>query len=282
MILNIISQSVPSKEDVDSVIELTASKVVDDLKALSMTLYLVEEKEIVFKFVYFSPILWANNASLEQKFEDKKQKLLALRLPLETGLVGEVIATGESNFFCLDEDGPEKMLDLSKNTEFAVTSMLTVALKSDCRIIGAIQVLNKEPASDGSPRAFTRANLMCLEEVGGYTSALLLRMLDSNYKINEEDAARYISNYTDTPLVTDESDLSFDKTLLARVGADIIRTTNVLPYKLTSKNHVAVLMKNPLDITNREAFSLKTSLSIDEVWVASASLMDTLIKRYCH
>ena len=59
LLIKVISKPAPSKEDVNTVIELTASKVVEALQAQSMTLYLVEGGEIAFKQVYYSPTLWA-------------------------------------------------------------------------------------------------------------------------------------------------------------------------------------------------------------------------------
>ena len=51
LLIKIISKPAPSREDVNSVIELTASKVVEALQAQSMTFYLVEGNDIVFKQV---------------------------------------------------------------------------------------------------------------------------------------------------------------------------------------------------------------------------------------
>ena len=42
LLIKVISKPAPSREDVNTVIELTASKVVESLQAQSMTLYLVE------------------------------------------------------------------------------------------------------------------------------------------------------------------------------------------------------------------------------------------------
>jgi type IV pilus assembly protein PilB len=58
LLLKVISKPQPSREDVDSVVELTAGKVVDMLEAQSMTLYLVEGRQIAFRHVYYSPSLW--------------------------------------------------------------------------------------------------------------------------------------------------------------------------------------------------------------------------------
>src|SRR5690349_22148346 len=86
LLIKIISKAAPSREDVNSVIELTASKVVEALQAQSMTFYLVEGNEITFKSVYYSPTLWAENAPLEVKLQETSAKLLALKLPLGTGV----------------------------------------------------------------------------------------------------------------------------------------------------------------------------------------------------
>ena len=61
LLIKVISKPAPSREDVASVIELTASKVVEALQAQSMTFYLVEGNEIAFKQIYYSPTLWAGD-----------------------------------------------------------------------------------------------------------------------------------------------------------------------------------------------------------------------------
>lgn len=99
LLIKVISKPAPSREDVNSVIELTASKVVEALQAQSMTLYLVEGNDIVFKQIYYSPTLWAKDPPLEKKLQETAAKLLTLKLPLGTGVVGKVIASGEPVFF---------------------------------------------------------------------------------------------------------------------------------------------------------------------------------------
>src|SRR3954463_6757888 len=95
LLIKVISKPAPSREDVASVIELTASKVVEALQAQSMTFYLVEGNDIAFKQVYYSPTLWAAAPAKEKEFQETSAKLLALKLPLGTGNVGKVIANGE-------------------------------------------------------------------------------------------------------------------------------------------------------------------------------------------
>src|SRR5215216_1094299 len=94
LLIKVISKPAPSRADVSSVIELTASKVVEALQAQSMTFYLVEGNEITFRHVYYSPTLWAKDPAQEKTFRATTDKLLSTKLPLGTGIVGKVIATG--------------------------------------------------------------------------------------------------------------------------------------------------------------------------------------------
>ena len=274
LLLKILSKTTPTKEDLDSILELTATKIIDDLKAQSVTLYLIENDQIAFKYIYYSPTLWEAQPELEKKFEAKKEELLKLRIPLGTGLVGKVIQTGESDIFNKIENS-EELLDLSKNTDFDITSMITVPLK-DQRVIGAIQILNKE--GDPEKPYFDKSDLNYLQELAEYTSALLLRILDPSYEINELDTARYISNFTDCKLVTREDELDIDERFASSLPGDLVQQTGIFPYKRLEDNSISVLMKNPLDFQSREAFALKTQLSIDEVIVVPTSLFDRLFK----
>ena len=274
LLLKVISKSTPTKEDLDSIIELTATKVIDELEAQSITLYLVENNQIAFKYVYYSPSLWENQPGLEEKFQEKREQLLKLRIPLGTGLVGKVIQTGESNIFNINENNDELY---NLNTNFDVTSMITVPLK-DQRVIGAIQVLNKEP--NASKKFLDQNDLETLQEVAEYTSALLLRIIDPNYTLGDLDTARYIASFTETELLTDENSLEVDERLLESVGSSIVHLTGIFPYHRCDDRSVAVLMKNPLDYQNRESFTLKTQMMIDQVTVTPASLFDRLCRLY--
>src|SRR6185295_17504738 len=157
LLIKIISKPAPSKEDVSSVIELTASKVVEALQAQSMTFYLVKGNEIAFKQVYYSPTLWAGDAAKEKKFQETAAKLLTLRLPIGKGIVGKVVETGEPVFFRNTQSQAPFMSSMAQTTGFEVRSMLTVPLKTTITL-GAIQVLNKEMAA-GTDGEFTEKDL---------------------------------------------------------------------------------------------------------------------------
>lgn len=278
LLIKVISKPAPSREDLDSVIELTASKVVEALQAQSMTFYLVEGNDIAFKHIYYSPTLWGKDKAKEMQFQETRDKLLALKLPLGTGNVGKVIKSGEPLFFTNNGPDADSLMSMAKTTGFEVTSMLTVALKTNI-VIGAIQVLNKEPAA-GTDGQFTDKDLTLLQEVAEYSSTLIQRMVDPKFQLDADDTARFIAKLTDLPLVTQIEDIEIDEKLVEVTGDAIMRREGVFPHKQVSPNSVAVLMTNPLDYAKREAFSQATDMYIEEVRVVSATLFENLLKKF--
>jgi type II secretory ATPase GspE/PulE/Tfp pilus assembly ATPase PilB-like protein len=278
LLIKIISKPAPSREDVASVIELTASKVVEALKAQSMTLYMVEGNDIVFKQVYYSPTLWKDDPAKEKKFKEMETKLLQLKIPVGTGIVGKVIQTGEPVFFRKTESQSEVMAAMAKTTGFEVRSMLTVPLKTTITL-GAIQTLNKE-TSEGTDGEFTDADLKLLQEVAEYSSALIHRMIDSKYQVAPDDTARFVSRLTDLPLVKNIDFLEIEEKLVETIGDAVIRREGVFPLKRLGPESASVVMINPLDYAKREAFTRATDLNIDEVRVVSATLFEALVKKF--
>ncbi|GAB5559600.1 MAG: hypothetical protein SynsKO_12470 [Synoicihabitans sp.] len=276
LLIKVIAKPAPSREDVTSVIELTASKVVEALAAQSMTLYLVEGNDITFRHVYYSPTLWSSDPGKEAQFKETEEKLLALKLPLGTGNVGKVIESGEPLFFTAD--GPDSDSLKNMNTGFDVRSMLTVPLKGNVNI-GAIQVLNKEPHA-GTDGQFTENDLQLLQEVAEYSATLLQRMMDPKFELSADDTAKFIARLTDTPLITSEEEIEIDEKLVEVVGDAVIRREGIFPHKQISPSTVAVLMSNPLDYAKRDSFQMATELTIEETRVASATFIESLVKKF--
>ena len=278
LLIKVISKPAPIREDVASVIELTASKVVEALQAQSMTFYLVEGNEIAFKQVYYSPTLWAGDPAKEKKFHDTAAKLLTLKVPIGKGIVGKVVETAEPVFFRNSDSQAPFMASMAQTTGFEVRSMLTVPLRTTITL-GAIQVLNKE-MSAGTEGEFTERDLALLKEVAEYSSTMIHRMVDPKFVPNAEDTARFVSKLTDLPLVTKIEEIEIDEKLIEVIGDAVIRREGIFPHKRMSPNSVAVLMTNPLDYAKRESFSQTTESSIEEVSVISATLFETLLKKY--
>jgi type IV pilus assembly protein PilB len=277
LLLKVISKPQPTREDVESVVELASAKVIEAIEAQSMTVYLLEDKQIAFKYVYYSPTLWEDFPEREEEFENRRKSLLKMRLPEGTGIVGQVIRTGEPSFYSFDADG-DSIHVLHRNTGFEITSMLTVPLLGSKGPIGALQVLNKEPFADDD--YFTEENLALLTEVAEYTAPLIQRMIDAGYKIEDRESAKFVARYTENRLVTDASEISVDENVITTVGEAIIRRTQILPYKRVGPTSVAVLMTNPLDYPSRENFQNTTDFRIDEIAVAPLSLIESLLKQY--
>ncbi len=276
LLIKVISKPAPSREDVNTVIELTASKVVESLQAQSMTLYLVEAGEIAFKQVYYSPTLWGTDKAKETQFKETQRKLLALKLPAGTGNVGKVIQTGEPLFF--SGKGPDAASLKKMEVGFEVNSMLTVPLKTNI-VIGAIQVLNKEPSA-GTGGQFTPKDLSVLMEVAEYSSTLIQRMLDPKFQLGPEDTAKFVSKFTELPLVTKVDEHEVDDKVVTMIGDAVIRREQVFPVKKVGTNGVSVFMVNPLDYAKRESFQQATELHIEDVRVIPANLLDELLKKY--
>jgi type IV pilus assembly protein PilB len=278
LLIKIISKPQPSKEDVTSVIELTASKVVEALQAQSMTLYIVEGNDIAFKQIYYSPSLWNDDPKKEKKFKEMQEKLLQLKIPVGTGVVGKVIQTGEPVFYQNSDAQAPVMQSMAKTTGFEVKSMLTVPLKTTITL-GAIQTLNKE-FSAGTNGEFTEADLKLLAEVAEYSSALIHRMIDPKFQLGPDDTARFVSRLTDLPLVTKIEEIEIDDKLVETTGDAMIRREGIFPHKSLGPGSVAVLMTNPLDYAKRESFTQATELSIDEVRVVSGTLFEQLVTKF--
>ena len=204
---------------------------------------------------------------------------VALRLPLGTGVVGKVISTSEPVFYRNSDSQAPFMSSMAKSTGFEVRSMLTVPLKSNGKVIGAIQVLNKEHTA-GTDGEFTDKDLLLLKEVAEYSAALLQRMLDPKFELSADDTAKFIAKLTDLPLITKIEEVEVDDKLLEVIGDALIRREGIFPNKRCSPNSVAVLMANPLDYAKRESFTQATEMSIEEVRVVSATLFEALLKKF--
>ncbi len=276
LLRKILSNPAPGREELDSVIDLTATKVVDQLRCQAMTLYLVEGDQIAFKHVYYSPTLWGGEKIKELQFKQAAQKLLQLRLPKGTGNVGKVIETGQPLFF--SSQGPEAASLKKMNTSFEVHSMLTVPLKTNI-VLGAIQVLNKELQA-GTNGQFEQKDLALLLEVAEYSATLIHRTLDPKFQLSPEDTARFVAKFCDLPLVTRIEELEIDEKLVAATGDGVIRREGIFPIKKTGDKTVAVLMANPLDDARKEAFQRAVVLTVDDVQVAPVTLIEQLLKKY--
>lgn len=276
LLLKIISKTQVQNDDIDSIIELTASKIVHLLQAQSMTFYLVQGDKIRHKYIYHSPTL-QDIPEKAEKIAEIKQKLLEQEFPIGTGIVGKCIENQQPAFFSSSRKNTRPVFNPASETGFEIYSMLTVPLIGN-RCIGAIQVVNKE--LDAPTREFRRDDLKILQEVAEYTAPLIQRYIDPSYVMADDVTAKYIARFTDYPLILNADEIDIDDNLLDVVGDAIIQRTKIFPYKLVSTGSVAVLMINPYDYPSRESFTTYTELNIEEISVAPENLMASLLKEY--
>jgi len=279
LLIKVIARQCPSKADIASVIELTASKLVEVLQAHSIAFYLDEGSHLSIRHLYFSANLWHGDVQKGQRYRDTTTDLKARKLPRNTGIVGRVIESGQT-MQLPDTSGLAPNLAVFSEADggFEVRSVMTVPLKTTITL-GAIQVINKERSGPAAPTTFTEGDLALLEEIAEYASALIHRMIDAKYQPNANDAARFIARLTELPLVGSISELALDEALIANTGAAVIRSEGVLPYKWLGPDTVAVVMINPLDYSRREAFSRKTGLAIEDVRVISSTLFESIVSQ---
>jgi type IV pilus assembly protein PilB len=140
-------------------------------------------------------------------------------------------------------------------------------------------VLNKEQSA-GTGGQFTPKDLAILNEVAEYSSTLIQRMLDPKFQLSAEDTAKFISKFTDLPLVTTIDEIEIDDKIVTMTGDAIIRREGIFPYRKSGANSCAVLMINPLDYAKRESFQTATEMTIDDVRIVPATILDALVKKY--
>jgi type II secretory ATPase GspE/PulE/Tfp pilus assembly ATPase PilB-like protein len=280
LLIKVIARQCPSKADIASIIELTASKLVEVLQAQSIAFYVDEGSHLSIRQIYYSSSLWHGDVQKGQHFHDLAAGLRAKKFPRTTGIVGRVIETGHSVRF-RDRSGltPNLAVFAEADGNFEVRSLMTVPLKTTITL-GAIQVINKEESPQDAAPCFTEADLALLEEIAEYASALIHRMVDAKFQPTADDAARFIARLTELPLIESAKELHWDEALIATTGAAVIRSEGVLPHKWLGPDSVAAVMINPLDYSRREAFSRKTGLTIEEVRVISSTLFESIVCQY--
>lgn len=280
LLVKVISQNTLSAQDIDAVIALTSEKIVSLMDAQSMTFYLLMGNVITFKYVSYSPSLSHNDPEKENELAKKRAQLLALELPLGTGVVGQVIASGKSVFYDGRRDKAGAMHDLSQKTGFTVKSMLTVPLKGN-RCVGAVQVLNKEPTTESEGNVFSEKDLNILEEVAEYVGPLTQKLVDPQYVMSEDAIAKYTARFTGDKLATSAEELDVESKLIELAGSEIIRRTGIFPIASLGPNSISALVKNPFDYPNQNKFEEATEMRVDDFFVGSQTLIDDLLKIYC-
>lgn len=277
LLLKLLAKNQPEKEDLDGLLETVSQRVAEALEAEAVSVYLVDGPKIRFKHVYYTPTLWENNPAGKSPFDERKKQLIETEIPLGQGIVGKCIKENTPLFYDARTDMQGIMIDLSQKTGFKVHSMLTAPL-TGLRCIGAIQVLNKK--SPNNKPYFSQDDLILLREVAEYVGPLLQRMIDPSFHLSDVETAKFVARFTGCPLITTEDKISIDDRIAKTLDISVLKKYNIFPYRQISTGVVGVIMTNPLDYPQREAFSAATRLTIGETVVIPESLLKKVISYY--
>lgn len=278
LLREIIFKKEISPEVLNTVLRITIEKIVNSLFAESITLYLVDKDKIKFSHVYFSPNLYKGNPALQKSYEAKRETLLKLTLPLNTGIVGKVISEGKSRVVEDVSKDADHAAGIDKDTGFQTRSMITSPLKTDGKVIGAIQVLNKSIA----PGYFSESDSYLLEEVAQYSAKIIQKAFNPSATMTPQELAYYIARLTKQQYIELGEDFTIANEILdeTRITADNLRKFRMIPIKLYPGRQLRVVCSNPLDYTGIENFEVITKCKVKETVVAAKSDIDYAIKNY--
>jgi len=210
LLREIIFKKTITHKDLESILKITIEKIVHSLFAESITLYLVEDDKIKFRYVYFSPNLYKNNEDLKRAFEEKRKKLTRLSLPLNTGIVGKVIAENKTHIVEDVTKSKDFYAKVDEDTNFQTKSMITTPISVGDKVIGAIQVINKSIP----PYKFSEADAYILEEVAQYSAKIIQKAVNPAATLTDKELAYYIARLTKQQYIELGEDFELESKIL--------------------------------------------------------------------
>ncbi len=280
LLKSLIFKKTLSQEDLKTVLDITIQKVVHTIHAQAITLFLLgEDDRIHFSYVYFSPNLYRGNKELERIYVLKKKNLEKLSLEKGSGIVGRVISTGQKSVSLDVKKDPDFYGEVDMTGGFVTKSMITVPLKTD-RVIGAIQVINKEEETGTEGSFFTREDVYLLEEVAGYSAKIIQKVNFPDIEFSEKELASYVAQLTKHPYIELGSDFKPDPELMGLVGPENLKRYQLFPLKKLGEKELRVVLSNPLDYQTIESFEYATRLRAKEIVVSSRSEILKIIDNY--
>ncbi len=256
-----------TQEDQDTVMQLTMEKVLEAVGAQKITVFLVEQDDRVhFAYSYHAKSLTGGDPAVEEKFRKEAERLRSMSLPRGQGIVGKVIETAKPYILMDARKDPHFYGGIDKDTGFQTKSMITVPLVTD-KVVGAIQVLNKDEAS-GVP-FFTKNDMALLEEVGSYSAKIIWKVAHPETAFTDDEMASYVGRLTGFDYFPIADDFELDPKMVELIGKEIILELRVLPLEKVSSGGVKIGVVNPLDLQRKESFQLRTKLTVEEVVVVT-------------
>ena len=270
-----------SSKDLDTVLLITIQKVVEAVQAQAITIYtLGDDNKIRFSQIFYSKSLYAKAVD-EGNYRKKAEKLKTLQIDPGKGIVGKVIASGNPISSLVASKDPNFYNEIDKATGFKTESMITVPIKDDGAVLGAIQVLNKNPQS--GDQFFSKRDKGLLEEVAEYSGKIMAKVQHPEKSPSETEIAQYVARLSGCEFIDLEEAGVPDqdqKRLFEEVGKETLKHHQVLPLKKLGVKSLKVAMDNPKDLVLKESFEQKSEMQIDIIMVAARSQINKRIKDF--
>jgi len=280
LLRSLIQKKTVTPEDIHTVLGATIRRVAETVHAQAITIFMLDKAtgRIRFQNVYYSPTLYGLDSERRQLFEDKARELEKITLAPGQGIVGQVITGGESSYVADVSREKGHYARIDESTGFVTRSMITVPLIVGEKAVGAIQVLNR--CEDGeSVTAFTREDVMLLEDVASYSAKIIQRALDPETPLSDGEMANYIARLAKCEFVELDENFEPNIVLLKNIGEEPLKRYGVMPLGELSPKELRAAVANPLDFQTIQDFELVSGLKLREKVVAAASQIEEVLKR---
>ncbi len=273
----LVSKRQITEKDLDTVLEITIQKLVELVQAQAITIYSVaKDNSVHFTNVYFTEELYRGKDELREAYRSKSERLRSLTLRRGQGIVGKVIESGESYISLDTQNDPNFYSGVDQETGFQTKSMITVPVVTD-RVIGAIQIINKNPPQ--GPGLFTDRDRQLLEEVADYSARIIQKVHQPEIKVADTELAYYLSRLTDHEYMEIGDDFVPDVKLLNLVGEENLKKYLILPIRKSAAQAVEIAISNPVDFERIDSFRWATKLSVARIVVAADSQIRRVIEQ---
>ncbi|HYG73769.1 MAG TPA: GspE/PulE family protein [Planctomycetota bacterium] len=280
LLRNLTTKKTITPEDMDTILGITIRKIADTLFAQAITVFTVDKatNRIRFQNVYYSPSLYGLDDVKKKLFEKKAEELEALTLPMNQGVVGQVIKNNEVAFIADVRLDPRFYNQIDKDTGFVTRSMIAVPLTVGKEVVGCIQVLNKSIDSK-TVTQFSQDDVYLLQDVASYSAKIIQKCKDPNTPFSDREMASYVARLAKVEFMELDGKTEVDVPLLQQIGEETLKRYQILPLRKTSDTTLKVALSNPIDFQRLGDFEIVTGMKVAEKVVAAASdIKEVLLK----
>ncbi len=266
-----------SERDLDVVLEITKSRIVEAIKAQALVVYLVDPKGIAVRHVSFGRTITERSPQSAKRYAEITRKLVGFIVPRESA-VGRVIREGKPKT-TLDaaQEPPPDVRKLQQIAEFTVHSMAIVPVAHEGETYGAIQALNKD--TESGETFFSQKDVEIMREVADYSARVLYAARNPTHQWSGDDVARYVARVARVEFV-DLGDGDVDRATMETIGEKAARQFRILPLARIGGGKIKAAIDDPLDVNRRDGFTTATKLELGEVVVGSRDTIDALIENF--